>query len=73
MGLLGCPGSFQQVIEKLMDKIQNINVNIDDLPIHSQTHKQKLDSLELVMQRLEDNHMKNNLNNCFFGNMRSAI
>ena len=39
MGLLGCPASFQRLMEKLMDKIKNVIVYIDDLLIHSQTHE----------------------------------
>jgi hypothetical protein len=65
MGLLGCPASFQRLMEKLMD---NISVHIDDLLIHSQNHEQHLASLDHVMQRIEDNHMKINPSKCFFGN-----
>ncbi len=51
-----------------MDNISNITVYIDDLLVHSQSHEQHLMSLELVMQRLEENNMKINLSKCFFGN-----
>ena len=68
MGLLGCPDSFQRLMEKLMEGIDNVIVYIDDLLIHSQTHEQHLASLKMVMTRLEENNMKVNLSKCFFGN-----
>ena len=48
MGLLGCPANFQRLMEKLMKKIDNIIRYIDDLLIHSETHKQYLVSLDIV-------------------------
>jgi hypothetical protein len=38
MGYIGCPASFERLIEKLMEKIDNVIVHIDILLIHSQTH-----------------------------------
>jgi hypothetical protein len=35
MGLLGCPASFQRLMEKMIDNFNNVIVNIDDLLIHS--------------------------------------
>jgi hypothetical protein len=67
MGILGCQASFQRPNEKFMDNISNIIVYINNLFFHSQTHEQHLETLELVMQRLEDNHMKTNVS-MFFGN-----
>jgi hypothetical protein len=40
MGLLGCPASFQRLMEKLMDGIDNVIVYIDNLLTHSKTHEQ---------------------------------
>jgi hypothetical protein len=68
MGLLGCPASFQRLIEKLMDGIDNVIVYIDDLLIHSKTHEHHLQILDIVMSRLADNNMKINVAKCFFGN-----
>jgi putative transposase len=68
MGLIGCPASFEPLMEKLIDNIHNLIVYIDDLLVHSQSHKQHLMSLELIMQRLIENNMKINLSKCFFGN-----
>jgi Retroviral aspartyl protease./Reverse transcriptase (RNA-dependent DNA polymerase). len=68
MGLLGCPASFQRMMEKFMRGIPNVIVYIDDLLIHSKNHEDHLVSLEKVLQRLEENHMKLNIEKCFFGN-----
>jgi hypothetical protein len=68
MGLLGCPASFQRLMEKLMDGIDNVIVYIDDLLIHSKTHEHHLQILDVVMTRLADNNMKINVAKCFFGN-----
>jgi hypothetical protein len=53
MGLLGCPASFQRLMEKLFDGIDNFIVYIDDLLIHSKSH---------------ENNMKINVAKYFFGN-----
>jgi hypothetical protein len=68
MGLLGCPAGFQRLMEKLMDRIENVIVYIDDLLIHSKTHEHHLVILDIVMTRLTDNNMKINIAKCFFGN-----
>jgi hypothetical protein len=53
MGLIGCPESFQRLMEKLTDNFKNVIVYINDLLVNSQTHEEGLNSMELVMQRLE--------------------
>ena len=68
MGLLGCPASFQRMMEKFMRGIPNVIVYIDDLLIHSKNHEEHLVYLEKVLQRLQENHMKLNIEKCFFGN-----
>jgi hypothetical protein len=39
MGLLGCPASFQRLMEGVLRNLQNVIVYIDDLLIHSDTHE----------------------------------
>jgi hypothetical protein len=68
MRLLGCPASFQRLMEKLKDGIDNVIVYIDDLLIHSKTHEHHLQILDVVMSRLAENNMKINVTKCFFGN-----
>jgi hypothetical protein len=68
MGLLGCPTSFQRLMEKLMDGIDNVIVYIDDLLIHSKTYEHHLQILDVVMSRLAENNMKINVAKFFCGN-----
>ncbi len=68
MGLLGCPASFQCLMETVLINVKNVLVYIDDLLIHTSTHEEHLQVLEKVFQRLEQNHLKVNLDKCFFGN-----
>jgi len=73
MGLLGCPASFQRMMEKFMRGIPNVIVYIDNLLIHSKNDKDHLVYLEQVLQRLQENHMKLNIEMCFFGNTVSYL
>jgi hypothetical protein len=61
-GTARLPSKFSNTDGKLMDNFSNVIVYIDNLLIHSQNHEQHLASLDLVMQRLEENDMKINLN-----------
>jgi len=62
-GLLGCPASFQRLMEGVLTNISNVIVYIDDLLVH--THLKVLDQ---VLDRLQMNNLKINLDKCFFGN-----
>jgi hypothetical protein len=50
MGLLGCPASFQRLMEGVLRNLQNVIVYIDDLLIHSDTHERHLQTLEKGVQ-----------------------
>jgi hypothetical protein len=73
MGLLGCLASFERLIEKLMEGIDNVIVHIDNLSIHSQTFEQHRATFDFVMNRLYENNIKINLRECFFATQRLAI
>ncbi len=68
MGLLGCPASFQRLMEGVLRNISNVIVYIDDLLVHTQTHEDHLKILDQVLQWLHSNNLKINLDKCFFGN-----
>jgi Mg2+ and Co2+ transporter CorA len=68
MGLLGCPASFQHLMEAVLRNIKNVLVYIDDLLIHTAMHEEHLQVLEKVFERLHSNHLKINLDKCVFGN-----
>jgi hypothetical protein len=59
MGLLGCPASFQSLMEATMEGINKVIVYIDDLLIHSSSHPEQLLILDSVMERLASNGLKN--------------
>jgi hypothetical protein len=67
MGLLGCPASFQRLMEQVLRGLQNILIYIDDVLIHTDTHERHLEALEQVLMRLHQHHLKINLDKCLFG------
>jgi Reverse transcriptase (RNA-dependent DNA polymerase) len=68
MCLLGCPDSFQRLMEGVLHAIQNMLVCIDDLLLHTDTHEKHLEVLDQVLARLHKNHLKINLEKCVFRN-----
>ncbi len=68
MGLLGCPASFQRLMEGVLRNISNVIVYIDDLLVHTNTHEDHVKVLKQVLQRLHSHNLKINLDKCFFGN-----
>ena len=66
MGLIGCPASFQRLMEKVMAGIDNVLVYIDDLLLHSRTHPEHLVTLYQTLTRLEEHNLKINIAKCFF-------
>jgi hypothetical protein len=49
--------------------MNNAIVNINDLPTHTQNHKEHLKVLDQVLQRLKSNYLKINVDKCIFGNI----
>jgi hypothetical protein len=45
MGLLGCPASFQWLMETVLRNINNVLVYIDDVLLHTATHHEHLQVL----------------------------
>ena len=67
MGLLGCPASFQRLVELVTKGLENIIVYIDDLLVHSKSHTDHLRQLAELFVRLEKHGLKINLQKCTFG------
>ncbi|MGL6005418.1 reverse transcriptase domain-containing protein, partial [Aeromonas sobria] len=67
MGLLGCPASFQRLMETVTKGLENIIVYIDDLFVHSHTHEQHRQQLKALFDRLAQHNLKINLKKCYFG------
>jgi isocitrate dehydrogenase kinase/phosphatase len=57
MGLLGCPASFQHLMEGVLRNISNVIVYIDDLLVHTKTHE---DHLQVTNSHL----LRNNCGTC---------
>ena len=72
MGLLGCPTSFQCLMEAVAKGINNVLVYIDNLLVHSSTHEQQLKILDQLLRRLIHHGIKVNLEKCVFGNKNVA-
>ena len=72
MGLLGCPASFQRLMERVMEGIDNVLIYIDDVIIHTQDHDKHLEILEATLQRMVQHGLKINLDKCFFGTKEVA-
>ena len=68
MGLLGCPASFQRMMEAVVMGLEGIIVYIHNLLVHSDTHEKQINILEQLFQRLVQNGIKANLDKCIFGN-----
>jgi hypothetical protein len=49
MGLLGCPASFQRLVERVLQDIQNVLVYIDELLVHTDAHEKHLSVLDKVL------------------------
>jgi hypothetical protein len=67
MGLLGCPASFQRLMEQVLRGLRHNLIYIDDVLIHTDTHEKHLEALEQVLLRLHQHHLKINLEKCLFG------
>ena len=67
MGLLGCPASFQRLVEAVVHGIANIIVYIDDLIVHSCSHDEHLKQLDQLFTRLAAHNLKVKLQKCVFG------
>ncbi len=52
MGLALAPSAFQRLVEQVVKGIDNVIVYIDDLIIHSKTHKDHIRSLDAVFTKL---------------------
>jgi hypothetical protein len=66
MDMLGCPASFQRLMETVVHGLANVIVYIDNLLIHSSTHPEHITALDNVLQWLVQHRIKINIQKCFF-------
>ncbi len=62
--LLGCPASFQRLMETIVNGISNVIVYINDLLVHLATHEEHLATLGQVLKSLIQIKIKINLQKC---------
>jgi hypothetical protein len=72
-GLHGMPASFQGLMETIMLDIPNVLVFIDDLLVHSKTHEEHLEILDIVFSRLRACNLKIYLPECYFGRKKCKL
>ena len=73
IGILGCPASFQRLVEKAMEGFASCIIYINNLLIHTDTHDKHIVELNKVMERLVNNGLKINLENVFLATRTSVI
>jgi hypothetical protein len=72
MGLLGCPASFQHLVETAMNGLENVRVYINDLMVHTASHQLHREILQQLFHRLRKTGLKVNLAKCEFGSTEVA-
>jgi hypothetical protein len=66
-GLIGCPASFQRLVEMAMKGLVNVIVYYDDILLHFRNHFDYKLQLEKLFTRLRNANLKINLSKCEFG------
>jgi len=66
MDMLGCPASYQRLMETVVHWLANVIMYIDNLLVHSATHPEYITALDNVLQWLVQHRIKINLQKCFF-------
>jgi hypothetical protein len=54
-------------MEQVLRGLQNILIYTNDVLIHTDSHEKHLEALEQVLTRLQQHHLKINLDKCLFG------
>jgi hypothetical protein len=65
MSLLGCPASFQRLMETVVNWISNVIVYFNDLLVHSATHNEHLETFGQVLKRLVQHKLKSIFKSAF--------
>ena len=66
MGLLGSPATFGRMMDFIMRFLSCITYQ-DDVLIHSKTHAEQLEQLQLCFDRIRAHGLKLNVKKCSFG------
>jgi hypothetical protein len=66
-GLMGAPASFSRLMDVLLADAENVLTYIDDVLVHSQTHKQHLKHLAAAIDKIGTANLRLNPRKCVFG------
>jgi hypothetical protein len=66
-GLMGAPASFSRLMDVLLADAENVLTYIDDVLVHSQTHKQHLKHLAAAIDKIGTANLGLNPRKCVFG------
>jgi hypothetical protein len=66
-GLLGCPASFQRLLELAMEGLINVIVNIENLLLHLSSLAEHQEQLEKLFCGVRNTGLRANLAECEFG------
>ena len=65
-GVSSAPSMFQRIMESILQGISNVCVYIDDILVSGRTAEEHLQSLEVVLIRLEEAGVRFKQDKCFF-------
>ena len=65
-GLMGAPASFSRLMDLIMVDTENIITYIDDILIHSRSHKEHIAHIRVALSRLRSAHLRLNPGKCIF-------
>ena len=64
MGISGAPMTFSKIVSQILGDLDFVAVYIDDICIFSESAKEHIEHLKIVMDRLERANLKLNLDKC---------
>ena len=67
LGLQGCPSSYQEWMEKILEGIEGVRVYLDDIVYFSKSWEEHLQLLETVFARLQEHKVYLHPMKCVFG------
>ena len=66
-GLMGAPASFSRLMDVIMEDAENVITYIDDVLVHSATHKDHLRHLAAAIDKVGAANLRLNPKKCIFG------
>ena len=67
MGLASAPGTFQRVLDTILQEVDNIYVYLDDIMVYNDNEEEHMETLEKLFTKLSENGLAIALDKCSFG------